>query len=1194
METEASGRGAGAATTGRGATSREHAVTSSEREEKKTETEARTGRTYSTDGRILAGMDSHAFLADIEGLTHTARHRRMVELGRSSRADESARSLLTTLAASDDAYARSLVVTSLHGSRDAALALTLTRDPSRIVRRRVARVVPILCDDAQAVEALTTSDTPRARLQLVVRLRRRRRLGPIDTFYGAAAFAEDKTLVDGLPLASEAAVKSAAKILEDTSSPTAWLRLVKTHPTHFLGWARAQLGAKPGHAMTADPRLRWRMTAVAKAFTKRDPASALELFRLLLGGDEDPGSPIVRAMVTVLLRTYPRETFDILRERHERGQPTRPPGALGIMRLDRVAHRLGADRLVYVVEHAWSTLSDGRRAKRWFLRLGDGDREAVLAAWLSRGRGGWGGFLLRHVPAEGPRAAQREKAYLRWSVEAQNNEGVISVDTLSSLPADLRHREAHRHLDLPVLSTRQDVRNSYASLLPFAEAQVALASFIGHPEGEERAKAMRVLIGTVLHEPESTTAALAAIRARKFEQDPVRLAMIDALAALPVRRFTAAHLEDVGAIVGDALDAADLSYGTASAAERLVVRLFRVDALWGANWLTTILQKRGSLSAVGGLADALLPSDVDRLAPGLVELSKTWMTQERSGTLLWLATSLGIRLPRVPALLDALEHMSREQPFVAVAALSLALLRKHAPKRFATMVPELLAVDPSYVVVDAVATFVSVHRQDLLGPFLSGTPMTGRFATGRTTWAIRFARGHGRWTSRLQVLHSAAWTRLLGDEKRDVPTLISAIAALAELAFAPRDALLPFASDPRQAVRETAIRALPWLDSGQGVPVLLACLADDRARYAIYALRKAFSEMPRARVLAYLRDAPTTKVTVAKEVVRLLGDLGGSAAFAELLAFDAKPDLHRDVRIALLRALWDHLDREETWPVFERAVSHTDWVVASKLADIPLGRLSTTAQDRVVDLLVRILGRPEPEARLDLLRRCAYLPVTDAKRTLLGALVKHLGVKRPDEALAAAQAVIVRMRAGEVDLVIARLRELAPRRDLMVVLVPAFAPHTYSPAHLRTLAESLVTLLARDPLATTHYIRFAGRVLGWKELCAVLEDLAARDFMHSDAMIAACGAIAGAVSPASIESRFAKHANPRLRRLGLEALKHASSPRDGWSRERREKLEEYRRDPAPLVAGEAVYVFPPDPAAKEKKDPKKGRALPGR
>lgn len=72
--------------------------------------------------------------------------------------------------------------------------------------------------------------------------------------------------------------------------------------------------------------------------------------------------------------------------------------------------------------------------------------------------------------------------------------------------------------------------------------------------------------------------------------------------------------------------------------------------------------------AGGGLGDTLLPSDMQRLAPALVELASTWATQERSGALLWLSQSLGLRLGAVPTLLDALTRLSREQPFVHVGA----------------------------------------------------------------------------------------------------------------------------------------------------------------------------------------------------------------------------------------------------------------------------------------------------------------------------------------------------------------------------------------------------------------------------------------------------------------------------------------------------------------------------------------------
>ena len=123
------------------------------------------------------------------------------------------------------------------------------------------------------------------------------------------------------------------------------------------------------------------------------------------------------------------------------------------------------------------------------------------------------------------------------------------------LPRDLREREARRHLSsCPSLVAKPDRRMSYARLLSFAEAREVLAPLLGHPEGDERAKAQALLIASVLHDRGALADALANVRARKFEQDPVRRAMIGALAALPLGRFAQEHLEAVGAVAQDALD----------------------------------------------------------------------------------------------------------------------------------------------------------------------------------------------------------------------------------------------------------------------------------------------------------------------------------------------------------------------------------------------------------------------------------------------------------------------------------------------------------------------------------------------------------------------------------------------------------------------------------------------------------------
>ncbi|HLM72060.1 MAG TPA: hypothetical protein VK459_05205, partial [Polyangiaceae bacterium] len=920
---------------------------------------------------------------------------------------------------------------------------------------------------------------------------------------------------------------------------------------------------------------RYRFMPLLERLAKGAPDATLKLVQGLFDIGEEPYA--LAGAVRELLRLRPRETFDILRSRHDSARPVRPPGAFGIVRFDKVAHRLGPERLEYIITNATGTLADGKKSRRWFLRLSDDDKKAVIRAFLKGGRGSFGAFLFRHIPAAGPDAAARERAYQRWSHAAQSSEGIISPEILDWLPQDLREREARRHLThCESLASKPERRNVYARLLPFTEAKTVLTPWLGHPEGEERAKAQRILLASVLHDPASMSQALDSVRARKFEQDPVRFAMIDALAALPVARYSRDHLAAIAGIVQDALDAADLSSGTSSAVERLVVRLFRKDGLWGARWLTKLLETRGTVSTYG-LGDGLTEPEVRALSPALTELAHDWATRERAAALINLAQSLNIRLGAAPPILTALERLARELPFAGVAAISLGLLKEHARPRFVELVPALIAEDKSFVLLPAVASFISLKRQDLLAPLLESKPMTGRFATGRAHWVIDFVSGHNRWTARQQRSYSQGLLSLLREEKRDVPTLSFAIKTLARLAYVDAAAVLPFASDPRPPIREIAIRSLPWLDGGQGIPVLIECLGDDRARWAIYSLRKSFSEMPRSRVLAELRAVPTAKVTVAKEVVRLLGEMGGEEAYRDLLALD-RPGVHRDVRIALLRALWDHLDRPDTWGIFERAAVDPDWVLSSKLADIPLGRLSTEAEGRVVELLAKILSRAEPEARLDLLKRAAYLPLRDEKRSLFSRLLDHMGAKSTDEAQAALGAVLQRMTPGEATAVIARLIELAPRRRLLVVFVPTIVARTgpYAAGHHVKVAEGLLSALRGDPLAVPHYLDLTSRLRGWRDLADALINLSGRDILHYDAMVAAIAAIRHCVHPEPLEERLAKERDPRLRRLALAALEQAASPNNGWTSERRARLLVYQRDPSHAVSGPASFVFPPE------------------
>jgi hypothetical protein len=341
--------------------------------------------------------------------------------------------------------------------------------------------------------------------------------------------------------------------------------------------------------------------------------------------------------------------------------------------------------------------------------------------------------------------------------------------------------------------------------------------------------------------------------------------------------------------------------------------------------------------------------------------------------------------------------------------------------------------------------------------------------------------------------------------------------------------------------------------------------------------------MPPARALAVLAGAPLAKVTVAKEVLRLLGEMRADAAYDRLIELDGT-SLHRDVRIALLRALWDHLDRAPTWEVFERAVRAPDWVMASRLGDIPADRLTVDTDRRLSGLLGQVLDRPEPEARIDLLRRAAQLAVSDPDRTFLSACASRLISVYDDEVLAAAAAIL--HRSTEDDL--GRLPGLlsVATRDARCLHV-AIGALTAVPAKARAswvgALRGAESVLAGDARWIALRVRCAAAAMEGPELCAHLASLGEAGLLSSDALDA-CRAAIDALPTGHLGravDRLGRSVSPEVRRLAVRALQRDAGPDRGWTAERMARLVALQDDPSPIVAGAALAVFPPrETAAK--------------
>lgn len=466
--------------------------------------------------------------------------------------------------------------------------------------------------------------------------------------------------------------------------------------------------------------------------------------------------------------------------------------------------------------------------------------------------------------------------------------------------------------------------------------------------------------------------------------------------------------------------------------------------------------------------------------------------------------------------------------------------------------------------------------------------MKGRFSNKRTRWVLSLQSGFWRWNPNQQNEFEKTLNEVVKDNDRDTPAAIFALNQIAALPDVSHKVLFQLASlkNPKLVAREAALRAMAKLDRGQGVPIFIESLDDERARIAIYALRRNLLEMAPARAVELLASAPLEKVTVAKEIVRLLGDLKTPKAL-DLLLEKAEQPLHRDVRVALLRALWEHLEDARVWPILEAAAVSDEIPVAQMAARTTAPRLSRATRQKLLELLALLLNHPAAPVRLDTLQRLQSAPVSDPQNTLQAPLFAALELASSDEYNAAAQAIFGTYGApktGDAALIERAIAQLLPRRRALQSVVSAFKNQLFFARrdHLAA-AQAIFGALEADPLVLPLRVELGVAALPLPELASWLEHLADADLLDFEAMNAAREALGEAAqwrpmfgetkAFGELEEVLFASKNSLVRRLGLAALVGLARDGKGWTQARLERLELYRADSASVVASAAQFTF---------------------
>jgi hypothetical protein len=1069
-------------------------------------------------------MTPSQMLQELEPMKHDTRIGRVIELGHQVGAGTNA-AIIIAAWEQGDYYERWLALYSCYGSRDGEHVLRALADPSRTIRALACKLSVLLCDDVQLQRALAQMPTQQ-QTTILRALYKRHRFAPIDTFlHTLAAWGANTLLPKLLGFGSVPVVTQYIEQVLPYAISSDLGRLARLHPEILLTLLQAQVDA----ATELDPGLTGRVNAVLPILAETHPDAMLAIVTALVRY-----TPLANLQLQPLVAKRPNELATLLINLSDKVH----------LNFSRSIQQLDLDRMMQLIERQDMTLSD---RNRWFRRI---------------------------------RPEQRAVIYMRYVKGWYDAEGCLSVVIVAALPRELRYQEARRHMALPALATRPLQRLPYAAYLPWDEALTILNPFIKNPDPELRTLALQTLIGVVRFHRDKLSEALVLVHARRNEQDPVRCAMLRGLAELPPGVWQPDHLDGLAQIISEALDAADFSHATSHAIGKLIFLLLPGYPDWGAKQLVLLATKHGSLRG-HTIEKHLSDADVQRLAPILLPVLHEWRDRERQDEIFAVAAALGKRLRVFDGFFAIFQYAVNT--WRSYAEIALEYIAHNRYELLHTIIPQLIVKDKSWGTRPRVYAYLHRHRQDLITPFLGQEAFSGWFSTGRTRFALPLTTGFHRWTPEQQRIFATTLISVTKDEKRDNRALFYVIHQLSALPALPPTRLIELAHEERLAIRDTALRALGRLDdASQGVPTLLDSLNDDRARIAIYVLRRAILTMPAEKAFTMLNTVPLQRVTVAKEVIRLLGDLASEEAYRMLLTMYSKEDLHRDVRIALLRALWMYLEDDETWDVMENAAQSSDTAIAKSVTRIPSDRLSPKAQQHLLAVLALLLSHSEPEVRQATLERCASLPITDAEKVLFPKILTALASRFPDERNVAAQALFATYTGKYAPAVSQAVTVLLPRRQALqnVVLHLQRVLLANKRLHMPT-AYAVLDVLEQDVLATRLSLGIAITALPIEELVTYFTRLAANGRLHAGMLAYACTALENPQGRTDLadfiylEKTFRNSSDEKLRRLAFAALVGLARTAQGWTEECQTLQRQYRIDPALLVADAALFTRSP-------------------
>ncbi|WP_082673028.1 HEAT repeat domain-containing protein [Paenibacillus senegalimassiliensis] len=926
-------------------------------------------------------LDHKRVLKELDSLGYSDRMKRIALLSREYQGDEQYSKLLLSLLDAGSAYEAHLALTGAAAAHDTQTILLALKHPKAGVKCRAAGLLPEVVEAEKfAIEqeiVQMSADCRRKLLHTIVVAYRKdwaERLLPIVlTRWGG----HEAAIL--LSACGEETVRT--RLPELGYALHNWGMLTRRYPDLVATYVQATLSDAPLREKGA---VWWRLSTAMETLSELRPSRVLE-FALKLG-PLDVIHPVLRGQLGLLMQANPEGVFKLLAREESRSDFLNQGVPQGILKR----------RSLFSIEQ-WTQLV----------------------------------ILLADKPLHVAKVLDTLAPACRGAIFAAVYDGetrrmsIFPEPLLDALPHQVRDREAARMLGLRDVQNqrRQLIHTTARRSITHARELLEQASRASSPE--DRALAYAGLIKSTALSRRGMEESLRFLTRIKNDQDLVRGAVLEELASCPVTIFEQQHIEALNVLVDSVIEARDTSYTTRTAVEKLAFALLRHHALSPENGLFQFaLRTFGRLSKRDGqlmlpkvkwesLPDQAAEILFDEIYAQGVEANK----RENYNFVLRMAASFGKHGHRLPKLQLLLEQLVK-----AKSVSSQAVYHWLAP--YATRdqrVRELLDRDPSFIAFYEVFAHLHRKRQEWLDPFISGAAIKGKHLSGKTIYLIPATEGFYRWLPRQQKALGLLLERVASDGKRSFYERANAIRSLAALPDFYSEKLAMLLEDEEVHIVEAALHAHSLLEEpAKALPILMDHLDGDRARVAMYSIPRCVRRLEPVLLTAVLSDLlnrERLKITVRKEAIRLLGAFRSDESLPLLIREYEKPQVHKDVLIAIGHAARQCLDDERSWTMLSSmAASPQPDVVRSLLGQGP-NELPAAVRSRYLQFIVEVANHPEASVGRDAFY--AMIPWANGNEAILataaGQAILDLQSQDSFRWKAAVEALLVACQEGKIN-----------------------------------------------------------------------------------------------------------------------------------------------------------------------------------